>query len=91
MCACVHARAPPVDCCLFGAEICLQLGFQVVTLNSVSVIVAEYIPFGANQIAQMNQNLGSTDRVQGGFFTAVIDADSSSAFAAVVCVCVFEM
>lgn len=37
---------------------------EVITLNSVSVIVAEFIPFGANQIVQMNQNLGSTERVQ---------------------------
>lgn len=82
---------------------------EVITLNSVSVIVAEFIPFGANQIVQMNQNLGSTERVQvrmggcptlrshrlpchalpltphhrvtapsqGGFFTALIDDDSS--------------
>jgi hypothetical protein len=50
---------------------------QIITLNSVSIIVAEFIPFGANQIVQMNQNLGSTERVQGGFFTALIDNDSS--------------
>lgn len=50
---------------------------QVITLNSVSIIVAEYIPFGANQIVQMNNNLGSTERVQGGFFTALIDDDSA--------------
>lgn len=50
---------------------------QVITLNSVSIIVAEFIPFGANQIVQMNQNLGSTERVQGGFFTALIDSESS--------------
>lgn len=50
---------------------------EVITLNSVSIIVSEYIPTGANQIVALNQNLGSTERVQGGFFTAVID-DSSS-------------
>jgi WD repeat-containing protein 35 len=50
---------------------------QIITLNSVSIIVAEFIPFGANQIVQMNQNLGSTERVQGGFFTALIDSESS--------------
>eukprot|EP00501_MAST-03F_sp_TOSAG23-6_P002365 GSMAST32.ASY1.ANO1.2471.1 assembled CDS len=50
---------------------------EVVTLNSVSLIVAEFIPFGANQIVQLNQNLGSTERVQGGFFTAVIDDDAA--------------
>lgn len=50
---------------------------EVITLNSVSIMVAEFIPFGANQIVQMNYNLGSTERVQGGFFTALIDDDSS--------------
>eukprot|EP01029_Cantina_marsupialis_P017869 TRINITY_DN4028_c2_g1_i1.p1 TRINITY_DN4028_c2_g1~~TRINITY_DN4028_c2_g1_i1.p1 ORF type:complete len:886 (+),score=286.50 TRINITY_DN4028_c2_g1_i1:119-2776(+) len=50
---------------------------EIITLNSVSIIVAEYIPFGANQIVQMNNNLGSTERVQGGFFTALIDDDAS--------------
>mmetsp|Transcript_24583 Transcript_24583/g.85476 ORF Transcript_24583/g.85476 Transcript_24583/m.85476 type:complete len:862 (-) Transcript_24583:94-2679(-) len=50
---------------------------EVITLNSVSIIVSEFIPFGANNIVQMNQNLGSTERVQGGFFTALIDEDSS--------------
>lgn len=50
---------------------------EVLTLNSVSIIVTEFIPFGANQIAQMNSNLGSSDRVQGGYFTALIDGESS--------------
>lgn len=50
---------------------------EVITLNSVSIIVSEYIPFGANQIVQLNQNLGSTERVQGGFFTALIDENSA--------------
>jgi hypothetical protein len=50
---------------------------EVITLNSVSIIVSEFIPFGANQIVQMNANLGSTERVQGGFFTALIDNDST--------------
>ena len=46
-------------------------------MNSVSIIVAEYIPFGANQIVQLNQNLGSTERVQGGFFTAKVDENAA--------------
>ena len=50
---------------------------EVITLNSVSIIEAEFIPCGANQIVQMNVNLGSTERVQGGFFTALIDEDES--------------
>jgi WD repeat-containing protein 35 len=43
----------------------------------VSIVVAEYIPFGANNIVQVNNNLGAGDRVQGGFFTALVDNDSS--------------
>jgi len=49
---------------------------EVITLNSVSIIVAEYIPFGANQIVQLNNNVGSTERVQGGFISPAIDDDS---------------
>jgi hypothetical protein len=43
----------------------------------VSIIVAEYIPFGANQIVQLNSNVGSTERVQGGFISPAVDEDSS--------------
>ncbi|TYZ60327.1 hypothetical protein PybrP1_010820, partial [[Pythium] brassicae (nom. inval.)] len=50
---------------------------EIITLNSVSLIVAEYIPFGSNQVVQLNSNLGSTERVQGGFFTAVVDDNAS--------------
>lgn len=50
---------------------------EIITLNSVSMIVAEYIPFGANQIVQLNNNVGSTERVQGGYISNVIDGDSS--------------
>ena len=50
---------------------------EVITLNSVSIIVSEYIPFGANQIVQLNKNLGSMERVQGGFFTAKVDDDAA--------------
>ena len=54
---------------------------EVITLNSVSVIVSEFIPFGANQIVQLNHNLGSTERVQGGFYTALIDEDAATVLA----------
>lgn len=50
---------------------------EVITLNSVSVIVAEYIPFGANQIVQLNNNVGSTERVQGGYISPAIDDDAA--------------
>lgn len=51
---------------------------EVITLNSVSVIVAEYIPFGANQIVQLNNNVGSTERCQGGFISPAMDANSAA-------------
>jgi hypothetical protein len=50
---------------------------EIITLNSVSVIIAEYIPFGSNHIVQLNQNIGSSERVQGGYISNLIDGDSS--------------
>lgn len=50
---------------------------EVITLNSVSIIVAEYIPFGANQIVQLNNNVGSTERCQGGFISPAMDSNSA--------------
>ena len=37
--------------------------------------MAEYIPFGANSIVTLNHHLGSTERVQGGFYTALVEDD----------------
>lgn len=51
---------------------------EVLNLSSVSIVVAEFIPAGANQIVQMNDNLGSMDRVQGGFFTQIVDDKAQS-------------
>lgn len=50
---------------------------EVITLNSVSLIVAEYIPFGSNQIVQLNNTIGSNERVQGGYISSVLDERSS--------------
>ena len=50
---------------------------EIITLNSVSVIVAEYVPFGANQLVQLNNNVGATERVQGGFISPAIDDDAA--------------
>jgi WD repeat-containing protein 35 len=50
---------------------------EVITLNSVSIIVAEYVPFGANQIVQLNNNVGSTERCQGGFISPAVDEQSA--------------
>ena len=49
----------------------------IITLNSVSVVVAEYVPFGANQMVELNHTMGATGRVQGGFITGNVDTDDS--------------
>ena len=46
---------------------------EELTLDSVNIIIGEWIPMGANQIVALNDKLGSSERVQGGFFTAVVD------------------
>ena len=49
---------------------------EIITLSSVSLIVAEYVPFGANNLVQLNINIGSNERVQGGLISNQIDSDS---------------
>lgn len=49
---------------------------EIITLNSVSLIVAEYVPFGSNQVVQLNNTIGSTERVQGGFVSSQLDDKS---------------
>jgi len=44
-----------------------------VELDTVRCLVAEWIPFGANQIVALNERLGAMDRCQGGLFTAMVD------------------
>ena len=58
----------------------------MITLNSISIIVAEYIPFGANQIVQLNSNVGSTERVQGGFISPAVDDRAAGKYKDAVCV-----
>lgn len=43
----------------------------------MKILIGEFIPFGANHIFAMNDKLGSTERVQGGLFTAFVDTDPS--------------
>ena len=35
--------------------------------------VVEWVPMGGNQIVSLNDTLGSSERIQGGFFTAMVD------------------
>jgi hypothetical protein len=51
---------------------------EEIQLSYVKIVVAEYIPFGNNLMAQLNKNLGVEDRIQGGMFTSVIDKNSST-------------
>lgn len=44
---------------------------------AVHLLVGEWIPFGANQIVALNDKLGSTERVKGGLFTALVDQNPS--------------
>jgi len=53
---------------------------EVITLNSVSILVSEFIPFGANNMVAVNQNIGATERVQGGVFTMTMDEEPTDKF-----------
>ena len=44
-----------------------------ILLDDVFLVVCEWVPMGGNQIVALNDKLGSSERVQGGFFTATID------------------
>ena len=47
---------------------------EVVSLGDVRLLVAEWVPFGDNAVSSMMDKLGCQDRVQGGFFSDVIDS-----------------
>ena len=49
---------------------------EVITLNSVSIIVSEYIPFGSNLVVELNNCVGSTERVRGGYIAPFLDSDT---------------
>jgi len=46
---------------------------EVLLLDSPRILFGEWIPMGANQIFALNDRLGSSERVQGGLFTAQVD------------------
>ena len=48
------------------------------TFDRLRLLVAEWIPMGANQVLSLNDRLGSVDRVSGGYFTSVMDEDPSN-------------
>jgi WD repeat-containing protein 35 len=51
---------------------------EVITLSNVTILIGEWIPFGANQVVELNLKLGSNERCQGGYFTAQVDDDSTN-------------
>ncbi len=56
----------------------LSIYHIILTCSTACHLRSEWIPFGENQILSLNDKLGSTERVQGGLFTAVTDEDPSS-------------
>jgi WD repeat-containing protein 35 len=51
---------------------------EVITISNVTILIGEWIPFGANQVVELNLKLGSNERCQGGYFTAQVDDDSTN-------------
>ena len=51
---------------------------EVITISNVTIMVGEWVPFGANQVVELNMKLGANERCQGGYFTAQVDRDSTS-------------
>jgi hypothetical protein len=47
---------------------------EVVSLGDVRVMVAEWVPFGDNAVVALMDKLGCQERVQGGFFSDIIDS-----------------
>mmetsp|Transcript_38647 Transcript_38647/g.109295 ORF Transcript_38647/g.109295 Transcript_38647/m.109295 type:complete len:913 (+) Transcript_38647:295-3033(+) len=48
--------------------------FLAITMDSVRLLLAEWVPMGGNAIVALNDRLGVSERVQGGFFTAAVDS-----------------
>ena len=51
---------------------------ETILLGGVRLIVGEWLPFGLNQIAYLNERLGAKDRCKGGMFTDEVDRDGES-------------
>ena len=45
---------------------------EVIVLDDCRILVGEYMPFGTNHMVHLNEKLGTSERVQGGFFTSVV-------------------
>ncbi|GLD95232.1 hypothetical protein PINS_up003874 [Pythium insidiosum] len=51
----------------------LKQAKESIILSNVRALVGEWMPFGANQIAALNERLGAMERCQGGLFSSKID------------------
>ena len=46
---------------------------EAISLGDVHVLIGEWIPLGANAMMMLNDTLGASERVQGGFFSKDVD------------------
>ena len=46
---------------------------EAITLSRVVVLVGEYLPFGSNQMVELNEKLGTRDPIKGGSFCETTD------------------
>jgi len=51
---------------------------EILKLNSVKVVVAEWIPFGRNHMSNLIKKLGAEKRIQGGMLTTHVDKNPGS-------------
>lgn len=51
---------------------------EFIILQTVRLLISEWVPFGSNQIVALNTTLGSADRCPGGMFTDKVDHDPSA-------------
>ena len=51
---------------------------ELLSLDRLRLLVGEWIPMGANQVLSLNEKLGSTERISGGYFTSEMDQDPSN-------------
>ncbi|TYZ61725.1 hypothetical protein PybrP1_008338 [[Pythium] brassicae (nom. inval.)] len=59
--------------CAHGHSMMFRDAVESIVLAQVRALVGEWMPFGANQIAALNERLGAMERCQGGLFSAKID------------------
>lgn len=50
---------------------------EAIMLSRVVVLVGEYLPFGSNQMVELNDKLGTRDPIKGGSFAPQVDEESA--------------